>query len=82
MGLSNTNDLPGGRKVVPVDKSELPIELPDDIDLNSQGNPLENHPTWKITKEKSTGKKQPEKLILSILLELILVFSEILLSKI
>ena len=44
-------------KVVPVDKSELPIELPDDIDLNSQGNPLENHPTWKITKEKSTGKK-------------------------
>ena len=44
-------------KVVPVDKSELPIELPDDIDLNSQGNPLENHPSWKITKEKSTGKK-------------------------
>ena len=39
-------------KVVPVDKSELPIELPDDIDLNSQGNPLENHPSWKITKEK------------------------------
>ncbi len=43
--------------VVPVDKSELPIELPDDIDLTSQGNPLENHPSWKITKEKSTGKK-------------------------
>ena len=34
--------------VVPVDKSELPIELPDDIDLTSQGNPLENHPNWKI----------------------------------
>jgi leucyl-tRNA synthetase len=43
--------------VVPVDKSELPIELPDDIDLNSQGNPLDAHPTWKITKQKSTGKK-------------------------
>ena len=43
--------------VVPVDKSELPIELPDDIDLNSQGNPLNTHPTWKITKQKSTGKK-------------------------
>ncbi len=43
--------------VVPVDKSELPIELPDDIDLNSQGNPLEAHPTWKITKQKSSGKK-------------------------
>ena len=43
--------------VVPVDKSELPIELPDDIDLNSQGNPLESHPTWKNTTQKSTGKK-------------------------
>ena len=43
--------------VVPVDKSELPIELPDDIDLNFQGNPLDSHPTWKITKQKSTGKK-------------------------
>ena len=43
--------------VVPVDKSELPIELPDDIDLNSQGNPLDSHPTWKITKQKQSGKK-------------------------
>ena len=38
--------------VVPVDKSELPIVLPEDIDLNSQGNPLDNHPTWKNTKIK------------------------------
>jgi leucyl-tRNA synthetase len=44
-------------KVVPVDKSELPIELPDDIDLNSRGNPLDSHPTWKFTKQKTTGKK-------------------------
>ncbi len=43
--------------VVPVEKSELPVELPDDIDLNTQGNPLDAHPTWKITKQKSTGKK-------------------------
>jgi len=43
--------------VVPVEKSELPIELPDDIDLNSQGNPLDNHPSWKATMQKSTGKK-------------------------
>ncbi len=43
--------------VVPVDKSELPIELPDDVDLNASGNPLENHPNWKYTKQKSTGKK-------------------------
>ena len=43
--------------VKPVDKSDLPIVLPEDIDLNSQGNPLEKHPTWKITKDKKTGKK-------------------------
>ena len=43
-------------KVVPVDKSELPVELPEDIDLNSKGNPLENHPTWKNTIHKSSGK--------------------------
>jgi len=43
--------------VVPVDKSELPIELPEDIDLNSKGNPLDAHPSWKITTHKATGKK-------------------------
>ncbi len=43
--------------VKPVKKSELPIKLPEDIDLNSQGNPLENHPSWKITTDKETGKK-------------------------
>ncbi len=43
--------------VVPVDKSELPVELPEDIDLNSKGNPLDSHPTWKNTLQKSTGKK-------------------------
>ena len=46
--------------VVPVEK-ELPIELPEDIDLNSNGNPLDNHPTWKQTVQMSTGKKQSEK---------------------
>ena len=43
--------------VVPVDKKELPVELPVDIDLSSSGNPLDNHPTWKNTTQKSTGKK-------------------------
>jgi len=43
--------------VVPVDKSELPVELPEDVDLNANGNPLENHPKWKSTIQKSTGKK-------------------------
>ncbi len=44
-------------KVVPVDKSALPIELPEDVDLNSKGNPLDSHPSWKHTKHKSTGEK-------------------------
>ena len=43
--------------VVPVDKSELPVELPEKIDLNVSGNPLDKHPTWKNTIQKSTGKK-------------------------
>ena len=43
--------------VVPVDKSELPILLPEDIDLKSQGNPLDSHPTWKKTHQFDTGKE-------------------------
>ena len=43
-------------EVVPVDKSELPIKLPEDIDLNYKGNPLDNHPEWKKTKYKKTGE--------------------------
>ena len=41
--------------IVPVDKSELPIKLPEDIDLNKGGNPLENHKSWKYTIHKKTG---------------------------
>ena len=43
--------------VVPVEKSELPVRLPKDVDLNSKGNPLENHPTWKKTTHKKTGEE-------------------------
>ncbi len=42
--------------VVPVDKSELPIRLPNNPDLKSSGNPLENHPSWKKTIHKKTGE--------------------------
>ncbi|RPH00324.1 MAG: leucine--tRNA ligase [Candidatus Pelagibacter sp. TMED153] len=42
--------------VVPVDKSELPIKLPNDVNLKSSGNPLENHSRWKKTVHKKTGK--------------------------
>ena len=41
--------------VVPVEKDELPIKLPDDVDFKKNGNPLDNHPTWKETKQKKTG---------------------------
>jgi len=33
--------------VVPVPKSDLPIKLPDDIDFDTPGNPLDRHPTWR-----------------------------------
>jgi len=28
-------------------KANLPITLPEDVDITGEGNPLENHPTWK-----------------------------------
>jgi leucyl-tRNA synthetase len=33
--------------VVPVPKADLPVRLPDDIDFDKPGNPLDRHPTWK-----------------------------------
>ena len=42
--------------VVPVEKDELPVRLPNDVDLEKSGNPLANHPTWKKTIHKKTGK--------------------------
>jgi leucyl-tRNA synthetase len=41
--------------VVPVEKNELPIRLPEDVDLQKNGNPLDNHPSWKMTTHKKTG---------------------------
>jgi len=33
--------------VVPVPKKQLPVVLPEDVDFQTPGNPLERHPTWK-----------------------------------
>ena len=43
-------------KAFPVQKKDLPVLLPEDVDLNSKGNPLEKHSTWKFTKLPSGGK--------------------------
>ena len=42
--------------VVPVDKKDLPVRLPEDVDLKKGGNPLDNHPTWKKITDPKTGK--------------------------
>jgi len=34
--------------VVPVPAEDLPVELPDDVDFDRPGNPLDRHPTWKF----------------------------------
>jgi leucyl-tRNA synthetase len=33
--------------VVPVPESDLPVELPHDVDLSKPGNPLDRHESWK-----------------------------------
>ena len=37
-------------------KENLPIALPDDVEINGEGSPLENHPTWKKCKCPNCGK--------------------------
>src|SRR5215475_9031480 len=33
--------------IVPVPEKDLPVELPDDVEIDKPGNPLDHHPTWK-----------------------------------
>ncbi|PWK76291.1 leucine--tRNA ligase [Aminobacter sp. AP02] len=42
--------------VVPVPKADLPVKLPDDIDFDKPGNPLDRHPTWRHVKCPNCGK--------------------------
>ncbi|RDU65437.1 leucine--tRNA ligase [Helicobacter sp. MIT 14-3879] len=39
-----------------VKEEKLPVILPDDISFDKEGNPLLNHPTWKITKCPKCGR--------------------------
>lgn len=33
--------------IVPENKANLPVALPEDVVINGEGNPLEHHPSWK-----------------------------------
>jgi leucyl-tRNA synthetase len=37
----------GSCGIVPVPREQLPVTLPEDIEIGQPGNPLEYHPTWK-----------------------------------
>ena len=42
---------------VPVKKEDLPVTLPDDVQFNKPGNPLDHHPQWKHTNCPSCGQE-------------------------
>ena len=67
--------------VVPVEKDELPIKLPNDVDLNASGNHLDQHPKWKKTFHKKTGKPATRETdTLDTFVEFFMVFHSILFS--
>ncbi len=41
--------------VVPVPEKDLPVKLPDDVEFDRPGNPLDRHPTWKHVSCPSCG---------------------------
>ena len=43
-------------EIIPVPEKDLPVKLPDDINFDKPGNPLDHHPNWKKTKCPETGK--------------------------
>lgn len=46
---------------VPVPEADLPVELPEDVDFEGTGNPLDRHPTWKhVTCPSCGGKAERE----------------------
>ncbi len=42
--------------LVPEKKENLPVALPDDVEITGEGNPLEKHPTWKHCNCPKCGK--------------------------
>ncbi len=43
--------------LVPESIENLPVALPDDIEITGEGNPLQTHPTWKQTKCPKCGSE-------------------------
>jgi leucyl-tRNA synthetase len=43
--------------VVPVPDEDLPVRLPDDVDFDRPGNPLDRHPTWKHVACPACGRR-------------------------
>ncbi len=42
--------------LVPEKFENLPVALPEDVEITGEGNPLENHPTWKFCQCPKCGK--------------------------
>jgi len=42
--------------IVPVPQDQLPVELPQDVEFDTPGNPLDRHPTWKHVNCPNCGK--------------------------
>lgn len=42
--------------IVPEKIENLPVTLPEDVEITGSGNPLETHPTWKYTKCPKCGR--------------------------
>jgi leucyl-tRNA synthetase len=43
--------------IVPVPEKDLPVVLPEDVDFDRPGNPLDRHPTWKNVSCPRCGKR-------------------------
>ena len=41
---------------IPVPEDQLPVKLPEDVNFDEPGNPLDRHPTWKYTTCPETGE--------------------------
>ena len=60
---------------VPVPEDDLPVALPDDVDFDRPGNPLDHHPTWKhVACPRCGGAARRETDTMDTFVEFVLVF--------